>query len=231
MYSIDVHVLHLPTDNKVWTERCSASLATEPVNVIDLPGVVGDYWKSRCLGFHLGKAPYVSFVDPDDFVLPGAFEACQKELDADKDKNLVGVYTCDRQLDRDSPEVSAVSFTQPHVWSRELMESTFCVHQIVVMRREFVLQCIDTYLCNNTPNPVLEKVGGRGRYDQMFFKLLAMYGDFKNIPMYGYVWRQHRNQNHDSPATLKTRYQTPEQEAYTARVVHNILFNKKVSAD
>jgi hypothetical protein len=231
MHDIDVHILHLPTDNKKWLKQCLNSIQKEPINRIDIPGIVGDYWSARYQGYHTGVAKYVSFVDPDDYVLPGAFAACQAELDADKDKKLIGVYTRSRRLYENLPEVTALVMTPYSAWSRELMEKKFCVHQVVVMRREFVIPCINSYMNIGLSNSVLVKMGGISRTDQMFFKLLTLFGDFKSLSIEGYIWREHKNQNHNSPTTLKTRAQTPEQEIYTAKVVHNILINKKVSSD
>ena len=70
---IDVHIL---THNEPqWQiDRCLESLKDEPINLHIVHGF--DEWppyQGRALGFSKGTAPYVSYVDPDDYIVPGAF--------------------------------------------------------------------------------------------------------------------------------------------------------------
>ena len=73
MNKIDVHLI---THNEPqWQiDRCLESLKDEPVT---LHIVQGFYewppYQGRALGYSKGTAPYVSYVDPDDYLVPGAF--------------------------------------------------------------------------------------------------------------------------------------------------------------
>ena len=77
---IDVHILNMPNDRQDWAKQCETSLAQEPVIVHNLDGVIGNVGAGRALGFAQGNLPFVSYVDPDDYVLPGGFAACAKIL-------------------------------------------------------------------------------------------------------------------------------------------------------
>ena len=70
---IDVHYIYY--DEPEWQiTRCLESLRGEPVTVHSVPGVWGNPpVKKRAEGFALGTAPYVSYVDPDDYVEPGVY--------------------------------------------------------------------------------------------------------------------------------------------------------------
>lgn len=70
---IDVHVLTMPDENPQWLQRCLDSLKNEPVITHVAPGIEGNIGKARRAAFALGEQPFVSAVDPDDFVLPGCF--------------------------------------------------------------------------------------------------------------------------------------------------------------
>ena len=89
---IDVHILTLETERKDWLDQCLASLQGEPVTLHVIPGTVGHIGDGRARGFALGEHQYVSFVDPDDFVLPGGFAACEAYLDEHTHCDAVGTH-------------------------------------------------------------------------------------------------------------------------------------------
>lgn len=78
---IDVHVLTHSGTRREWLDQCLASLAAEPCTVHVVEGVEGNIAAGRERGFALGKHPYVTFVDSDDYVLPGAMQAICAALD------------------------------------------------------------------------------------------------------------------------------------------------------
>lgn len=89
---IDAHVLlHHSYDRPEWLGQCLASLSSEPVNVYLVTSPSTNVGALRAAAFELGQAPYLSFVDDDDWVAPGAFQACVDALD--EDDTLVGAYT------------------------------------------------------------------------------------------------------------------------------------------
>jgi len=74
MYDIDLHIIHYK-EPQWMLDRCLASLEGQPVNIHIIKGIAE--WPllvGRIEGFLAGDAPFVSCVDPDDTVKPGAFE-------------------------------------------------------------------------------------------------------------------------------------------------------------
>jgi len=72
---IDVHILMHSGTRPGWLAQCLESLASEPCTVHVVRGAEGDIAAGRARGFALGVHPYVTFVDSDDYVLPGAMAA------------------------------------------------------------------------------------------------------------------------------------------------------------
>lgn len=72
--SLDVHVLYLPTNNKVWFEQALDSIekaksrCSLDVNVFVLEGVRGHIGRGREAGYALGTGQYVTYVDHDDYI-------------------------------------------------------------------------------------------------------------------------------------------------------------------
>jgi glycosyltransferase involved in cell wall biosynthesis len=121
--SLDVHVLYLPTNNKVWFEQCRKSIdeavsnAGFEVNVFYLPGVRGDLASARQAGYAKGKSRWKTFIDDDDYVLPEAFRDVGKYL---------------------SMEVAAV-FPREYVWQNEkLHQGTQGRHHLPIYSSEFL---------------------------------------------------------------------------------------------
>jgi len=78
---IDIHVLTHSGTRQDWLDQCLASLASEPCTVHVVEGFTGHIGRGRALGYTLGAHPYVGFVDPDDYVLPGVMSACLAGLE------------------------------------------------------------------------------------------------------------------------------------------------------
>ena len=78
---LDVHVLTMPDTPAAWVAERRASLcdavasAGYPVTIREIRGAAGHIGEGRERGYALGSAPYVTYVDDDDFVLPRAFAA------------------------------------------------------------------------------------------------------------------------------------------------------------
>ena len=83
---LDVHVLTMPTTRPAWAAQRRASIdgaiaaAGFPVVLHEIPGVVGHIGKGRAAGYALGVQPYVTYVDDDDWLEPGAFSALHTAL-------------------------------------------------------------------------------------------------------------------------------------------------------
>lgn len=78
---IDVHVLTHSGTRPEWLAQCLESLEGHPVVVHVVEGVEGSVGAGRAKGFALGDCEFVSYVDSDDFVLPGHFEKCLTGLE------------------------------------------------------------------------------------------------------------------------------------------------------
>ena len=85
---LDVHILVMDYTPKVWVEQCRASLevavaqAGFPVFLHFLPGIYGHLGQARRAGYSRGTAEYVTHVDDDDYVLPGAFVSLLPHMQA-----------------------------------------------------------------------------------------------------------------------------------------------------
>lgn len=87
---VDVHILTHSGTRPEWLAQCLDSLADEPCTVHVVQGVEGCIAAGRAAGFALGAHPYVTFVDSDDYVLPGAMRAVTDALDAGLDAVVAG---------------------------------------------------------------------------------------------------------------------------------------------
>lgn len=79
---IDVHVLTHSKTRSEWLDRCLNSMRDQPCVVHVIEGVERDIAAGRRMGFTAGSQEYVSFVDSDDYVLPGAFDAALEALNS-----------------------------------------------------------------------------------------------------------------------------------------------------
>ena len=83
MFDIDCHII-IHKEPRWKIDRCLSSLQGQPVN---LHFVVGEDerppFKGRAKGFAMGCAPYVCYVDPDDWVEPNCFARLTENLGPD----------------------------------------------------------------------------------------------------------------------------------------------------
>lgn len=84
---LDVHVLELGTLPEEWVVKRRQSieeavkLAGFQVNVWEVPGIAGHLGKAREYGYSHGEAPYVTYVDHDDYLLKNAFSVLKPHLE------------------------------------------------------------------------------------------------------------------------------------------------------
>lgn len=169
---VDVHVLSY-LGRPEWLDQCLASLAAEPcaTHVVEggFPDSIG---AARAFAFTLGDAEFVSFIDDDDHVVPGAMQACIDYLGAHPE--CVGVYTdlehlhADGQRDRE--------FKGP--W-RPLRHLTYCpeVTHLKVMRRSAV-------------EPFLDELARWPTYEEyVLCALMVELGEWAHLPIVGAVKR------------------------------------------
>lgn len=82
---VDVHIIVYENSNENgWLDICLESLKDEPINlyIIEASTPLNEnfYAKHRYEGYTKGSAPYVSYVDADDYIVPGTYEKCLKEI-------------------------------------------------------------------------------------------------------------------------------------------------------
>lgn len=89
MTALDLHVLVMDYTPRAWLEQCRASIAEAaaavdfPVHVHYVPGVVGHIGLARQRGYAQGSAPFMTYVDDDDYVLPHAFACLEGAMRSD----------------------------------------------------------------------------------------------------------------------------------------------------
>lgn len=83
---IDVHVLTHEGTRKDWLDQCMASLEGHPISIHLIDNRGRSVGEGRARGYAMGRFPLVAYVDSDDYVLPGCFDAC---LEAIADKHAV----------------------------------------------------------------------------------------------------------------------------------------------
>jgi len=179
MLKVDTHALLLPETNQNWWDECRATLKNEPINLLTTDGIRGHIGKARAKGFQLGESPYISFVDPDDLVIPGAFSACIKTLEAHPD--ACGTYT-DEILIESSGRKIRPGFFSGHPWNPLHMLEPQYMHHLLVMRRTAVLP----YLKELDKWPNLAEFVLKG--------LMVQSGPWVRTNLVGYQWRISDNQ-------------------------------------
>lgn len=84
--SVDLHILLSEDGDLDWRKQALDSIdvavarAPFPVHVHVLPAVPGHLGQARTLGYSQGTAPYVTYADDDDYLLPEAFEVVADAL-------------------------------------------------------------------------------------------------------------------------------------------------------
>lgn len=193
---IDVHTLILPTEDPDLLAQSLASTEDHPITRHILQGVEGDVLAGRVSGYACGNNPYVSFVDPDDRVLPDAFQTCLDYLQ--QNENVGGVYT-NSMVEYDNG-LTAVHYRHTE-WSYEFhLETGAPVHQLVVMRRDVLEQAIEATL-------TLDRIDEMKMFpDQLIFAQIAaiMPWHFLHADI-GYVWKKRQTGTHKLPGYTKNK--------------------------
>lgn len=123
MHGIDCHVLCCPGEDPT---HLLAQLADEPVNVwLCESGPPAPIGTSRADAFALGSAPWVTYADPDDEIVPGIFRKLAAVLAAYPNATCVGVNEIVRWQGRDT--------FAPIVRSMSLLDR---LHHLTLLRRD-----------------------------------------------------------------------------------------------
>ena len=184
---IDVHIAHMPEYRQDWWEECQLSLQDHPITIHHIDGIPGDVRQMRLNGYNMGTHDYVSFVDPDDIVMPGAFEVLLEVLTSNPDVD--GVYSLS---DRITDTGRSVGLIHPYrEYDRSYLSKHIAeIHQLTVMRRDAIVNIIrDNF--NDIP-PI-------GYTEITTFAMFAMKYQWKAVDHVGYKWRVHANGAHNQP--------------------------------
>jgi len=171
---IDVHIaVGVP---EPWIHQCLDSLKDEHVNVFFVNRVEGNTAKARTEGFKKGTADFVSFIDPDDVIVPGIFDLCLNAMT----RECSGVYTDEVLI---GPEgnflmngwsIDEKPFFQ-FGYRKSLMQG---IHHLRVLKRSAVSECLPLKT-KRLPEPVL-------------MHELKKIGPLIHLPVIGYKWRLHK---------------------------------------
>jgi hypothetical protein len=186
---VDVHVLHLSsTDQSLWHE-CRDSLDAEPINLHLINGIPGHIGRARYAGFVKGTSEFISCIDPDDIVIPGAYAACLEVLDANP--NACGAYTDELIID-DVGKVIKEGIWSQKPWNPLLQIEPKYLHHVFVMRRCFAEKCY------------LEMLRWPSMPEYILKCLITAYGPWVHVNRFGYKWRLSKYSAHSqiSPTTV-----------------------------
>lgn len=129
---LDVHVLVMDYTPAEWVAQCRESLelasaqAGFPVALHFLPGILGHLGKARAAGYACGDYPYVTHVDDDDFVLPGAFASIRAHLEAGVDAITTGErHQFENGTERDEPQARHHLAVYRRDWLSQLTYEAF----------------------------------------------------------------------------------------------------------
>jgi hypothetical protein len=169
---VEVHVLsHRRRPD--WLTDTLESLAGEPCRVdLIAGGFEGQIGAARAFAFGLGTAEYVSFVDDDDYLLPGAMAACLAHLDAHP--AAVGVYT---DLQRLAPDGGRHPLCKGPWQPLQQLTWPDCITHLKLMRRSAVMP----HLAELARWPTHE--------EYVLCGLMAGPGDWHHLPLMGAVKR------------------------------------------
>lgn len=177
-YPCDTHVLiHHSRSRPHWLDQCLASLESEPTNVLLVDDPTDSVGYARALAMREGNAPLLSFVDDDDWVMPGAFAACFAPLDADP--TLVGTYTQFADVDADTGTLLRPAYRKEAWNPRKQLRRPFEVLHVHVYRRAHAMPHLDGL----ARWPTLEESWLMGQ--------VAQYGNWLHVPFDGYRKRLH----------------------------------------
>lgn len=183
---IDVHVLLLPDTNAEWFQQCMESMENEDNITVHLTdGIEGDLGGARANGYVQGKGEYVSYVDPDDLIVPGVFAKCEAMLDADP--SAAAIFTLSDAITDTGEPIKSINplalyraknnASHYPAWTR--------AHQIIVYRREVIEKIL----------PELREQNNLWA-DRWAIAFARRYGHFLCTEEVGYHWRRHDKQTH-----------------------------------
>lgn len=149
---IDVHIIN--TD-RPYRKRCVDSLSGEPINLFEAPFIKGRIGKARVNGIKMGTSEFVSFVDDDDILVPGAFTRALDILQQGFSAYYSNHYVMDvdgkvygRWFDKPAKAIGFSQETQMHhivVYRRELIEPVFAATELALYKERTLFNLASIY--------------------------------------------------------------------------------------
>jgi hypothetical protein len=217
MNPVDLYVLKWNSnDRPEWLKQCLDSLAGEPVNLGVFDGAL-EIGKARAAAIREGAAPYVSFVDDDDWVEPGAIQKCVGFLEYNK--SFVGTYT---DLNYRKMNGDLIRSSTKGIWCprKQMMDmGGGSVGHLSVFRRDAVTSFL----------PGLEKIG---RIEDLWlYAMLAKKGPWKKLDIVGYNKRVgYESASRNVPGSIRKTVITDKIEALTGVACPNHLHDPPLPA-
>lgn len=137
---IDVHILTIP-GREQWLSECLQSLKDEPVNAFVVPGIVGNFPESRKNGYAEGSAEWVTYVDDDDRVIPGAFGQLEKAIQENPQYDAFYMY---EEAINEAGLVISKPLKEPH--------------HLIVYPRSFINNNHDVFNSRNPDSELLKRL-------------------------------------------------------------------------
>lgn len=166
---IDVHVIVRKDENPTKLSKCLDSLVGEPINlhICDFIPKVGN---ARISALLKCKSDWVSWVDPDDYILPNAFSKCLETIK--NNPHITAVYTNHWSLSKKVSKkwFNVISTETEKLWQLQQM------HHIVVYKKSVI----------EAEYPYMQDVVTK---DKKLFNLAALRsGTVKGIDEPLYMW-------------------------------------------
>jgi hypothetical protein len=176
---IDVHVLTLPHERQDWLQTCLQSLEGHPVQVHVVEGIQNHVGRGRMIGFSQGASEWVSFVDDDDRVKPGAFASVLESIAQFPQADAV--FTREELIDETGALLRPAKAIPERFSTSHLYQFFRWDHHLMVFRRRKL-------------EPLLPKLMDFPMACNSFVSdfFLKHYACVMN-PYIGYQWRQHPN--------------------------------------
>lgn len=171
-------MLFQPGTPSKWFDQAVESAIPQPcfLHILHHTDSIGS---GRAKGFALGTSPFVGCLDPDDYLLPGAVQACVAALEADP--KAVGAFTDEIWIDdADGALIGHGHSTGTGAWdkARQMTQVSYGRH-LAIMRREHVTR----YLHDIADIDRLSEWVLRG--------LITQHGHWVHVEMDGYAHRIH----------------------------------------
>lgn len=181
MMDIEAQILTLPESQPDWLARCLASLVGQPARITLHAGIPGHVGAARRRAWEAATGEWVTWIDPDDEVLPGAFEVIQQAI---QQHPGVAVIFTDEEVVDEQGRLRRHPPRPPVLAAIDLQRSPVIAHHLVVVRRTALLAA------------AADLPAGLALLQWAATAVAAHRGGCVHIPVPGYRWYDHRNGIH-----------------------------------